>query len=87
MTSYLKILCCLFILAGCGATVPQQTETKVNRPDSVFPTRPEPADVAVLPFKNQTGDPELDFLGARQSVLPWPSDLLSRKPGRPPAVL
>lgn len=68
MTSYLKILCCLFILVGCGATVPQQTETKVNRPDSVFPTRPEPADVAVLPFKNQTGDPELDFLGTTISA-------------------
>jgi tetratricopeptide (TPR) repeat protein len=68
MTSYLKILCCLFILAGCGATVPQQTETKVNRPDSVFPTRPEPADVAVLPFKNQTGDPELDFPGTTISA-------------------
>jgi len=37
MTSYLKILCCLFILAGCGAMVSQQTETKVNRPDSVTP--------------------------------------------------
>jgi hypothetical protein len=58
----------------------------VNRPDSVIPTRPEPADVAVLPFKIKQVILNWIFR-ARQSVLPWPSDLLSRKPGRSPAVL
>lgn len=56
----LTTICVLTILAGCGSTVPKDTTVVTDPVESVQPTGP--ADMAVLPFENKTGDRKLNWL-------------------------
>jgi tetratricopeptide (TPR) repeat protein len=54
------MLACMILLTGCSATVSHRPATPEASP--VPTTLSEPADIAVFPFENRTGDASLNWL-------------------------
>lgn len=59
---------CLVILIACGSTVPRQSPQKDSSGPTAVAPPSEPADIAVLPFQNKTGDASLNWLRTALSV-------------------
>ncbi|SVC19802.1 uncharacterized protein METZ01_LOCUS272656, partial [marine metagenome] len=60
---YSPIIVFLAVFVACGGTVPKQGQMVDTLPStSSAPVGSGPADVAVLPFENRTGDQELNWL-------------------------
>ena len=53
-------ICVAMVLIGCGSTVPKQSATLGDEINIDPPSGP--ADIAVLPFENKTGNPKLNWL-------------------------
>ncbi len=69
MKVYNPILVCLVLFAACGGTLPKQARViDTSSSTSLTPVGSGPADVAVLPFENRTGDQELNWLRATISA-------------------
>lgn len=63
MKKYAILLCCLWMVAGCGSTVPRGSDISAEHTERVAPPdMSRPADVAVLPFENRTGNKGLNWL-------------------------
>ena len=64
----LATMICLVFLLACSSTVPRRSPEGDGAERAVVAPASEPADIAVLPFENKTGDPSLNWLRTALSV-------------------
>lgn len=68
MIQLLATLTGLVFLLACSSTVPRQSQTGESAENAAVAPPTEPADFAVIPFQNKTGDPNLNWLRTALSV-------------------